>query len=149
MGVIGTSPGYPLVHPSCMFIRIVFESRFSQPIGLGRLSHLSYSTFCPYKTLKVSQTASAQEIKSAYYALVKSHHPDKSNSTLSKNQFLDIVKAYDLLRSTDRRRMHDLGNLRTNESLHYKSRTRQAQGQNDPVYEAYYRMAGTHRGMLF
>lgn len=56
-----------------------------------------------FKILGVSPAASIQEIKKAYRALVKKHHPDRfynaseSDRKLARERFIEIKKAYELL----------------------------------------------------
>ncbi|MCP9882346.1 DnaJ domain-containing protein [Cyanobium sp. Alchichica 3B3-8F6] len=58
----------------------------------------------PYRVLGVSPAATAAEIKAAYRALVKQHHPDAGgdNSTI-----LALNAAWEVLGDADRRRRHD------------------------------------------
>lgn len=69
----------------------------------------------PYDLLQVSKSASASDIKSQYYDLVKTLHPDRAASKpLDKKEyerrlekFRSVVKAYDLLKDPKKRAMYD------------------------------------------
>ena len=59
---------------------------------------LRNATLDPYQILAVPRTASNSEIKTAYYSLVKTHHPDLPSSSKPKDfDFKDIVSSYELL----------------------------------------------------
>lgn len=61
-----------------------------------------------YETLKVSQKASSNEIKSAYRRLARKLHPDKNNgSEETARAFAAIAEAYDVLRNPDERARYD------------------------------------------
>jgi molecular chaperone DnaJ len=59
----------------------------------------------PYRVLGVSPAASAAEIKAAYRALVKQHHPDAGGDA---STILELNAAWEVLGDRDRRRRHDL-----------------------------------------
>lgn len=69
----------------------------------------------PYDLLQVPKSASASDIKSQYYDLVKTLHPDRAASKpLDKKEyerrlekFRSVVKAYDLLKDPKKRAMYD------------------------------------------
>ncbi len=58
-----------------------------------------------YKTLGVSQTATAKEITSAYRKLAKQHHPDSNPG--HEETFKEISAAYDVLGDAERRKEYD------------------------------------------
>ncbi|MBA3541223.1 MAG: DnaJ domain-containing protein [Deltaproteobacteria bacterium] len=61
-----------------------------------------------YKTLGVSQKATADEIKRAYRALAKRFHPDSTGGDKAKeSRFKDISNAYDVLGDVKRRALYD------------------------------------------
>jgi curved DNA-binding protein len=57
-----------------------------------------------YDTLGVSETASDNEIKSAFRKLAAQHHPDKGGS---EAKFKEINEAYDTLKNTQKRQEYD------------------------------------------
>lgn len=61
----------------------------------------------PYATLGVSKTASASEIKKAYYGLAKKYHPDTNKDPKAKDQFGDIQSAYEILSDPKKRQTYD------------------------------------------
>ncbi|CAB3407918.1 unnamed protein product [Caenorhabditis bovis] len=62
-----------------------------------------------YDTLGVKQTASLDEIKSAFYEKSKKLHPDNNKSDEgSSNKFVELKTAYDVLRRPADRRLYDI-----------------------------------------
>jgi curved DNA-binding protein CbpA len=62
-----------------------------------------------YETLKVSQKASRNEIKSAYRRLARKLHPDKNNgSEQTATAFAAIAEAYEVLGNPKQRSAYDL-----------------------------------------
>ncbi|MGL4686045.1 MAG: DnaJ C-terminal domain-containing protein [Commensalibacter sp.] len=69
----------------------------------------------PYKTLGVSKTASADEIRKAYRNLAKKHHPDLNpGDKKAEEQFKAIGVAYALLSDPDKRARFDRGEIDVN-----------------------------------
>lgn len=61
-----------------------------------------------YATLGVSRTASPEEIRKAYRALARKHHPDANpDDPKAEDRFKEIGHAYDVLNDADRRRDYD------------------------------------------
>ena len=61
-----------------------------------------------YMILRVSQTASAKEIKLAYYQIAQQLHPDKHNGCLVKLESFKLVnEAYNTLSDESKRREYD------------------------------------------
>lgn len=61
-----------------------------------------------YKTLGVSQDASADEIKKAYRRLAKEYHPDRTGGDKTKEaRFKEISQAYDVLGDAAKRKQYD------------------------------------------
>lgn len=64
-----------------------------------------------YKVLKISKSASDDEIKNAYRKLAKSHHPDKGGD---KDNFQKIQEAYEVLSDPIKRKNYDNPNENLN-----------------------------------
>lgn len=62
-----------------------------------------------YDTLGLKKTATAGEVKSAYRKLVLQHHPDRSKDPRSRDIFLQVAEAYEILSDPARRRAYDEG----------------------------------------
>ncbi|KAH7328326.1 chaperone DnaJ [Stachybotrys elegans] len=61
----------------------------------------------PYQALGVSKSASAAEIKKAYYGLAKKFHPDTNKDPTAKDKFADIQSAYEILSDPKKREQYD------------------------------------------
>ena len=61
-----------------------------------------------YKILGVSQNATAAEIKRAYRKKAKELHPDLSSGAETSEQFLELVKAYEVLSDVKQRSIFDV-----------------------------------------
>lgn len=61
----------------------------------------------PYKVLGVTKSASASEIKKAYYGLAKKYHPDTNKDPTAKDQFGKIQSAYEILSDPKKRETYD------------------------------------------
>jgi curved DNA-binding protein CbpA len=64
----------------------------------------------PYEMLGVSFDADYEEIKKAYYALAKKHHPDINSDPESIEKFKEIKKAYEILGDPNLRISYDIEN---------------------------------------
>lgn len=60
-----------------------------------------------YDILGIKKDASAQEIKSAYYALTKKYHPDANKSSEATKQFQKINDAHATLKDSLKRNQYD------------------------------------------
>ena len=60
-----------------------------------------------YKTLGVSKTASAEEIRKAHKKLSKKYHPDVNKDKDAPEQFKHVQEAFDVLSDTDKRQQYD------------------------------------------
>lgn len=95
--------------PSHSQSSINMGKRFFSSTSPSRASHAS-----PYDVLGVSRNASRGEIKTRYYTLVKTLHPDTAGPNLSEQErnfrlekFRFAVKAYELLMDDKKRLLYD------------------------------------------
>jgi DnaJ-class molecular chaperone len=64
----------------------------------------------PYEILGVPKSASEADIKKAFRALAKKHHPDKhAGDAAAQKRFQEISAAYDILGDKDKRAQFDAG----------------------------------------
>lgn len=61
----------------------------------------------PYKALGVNKSASASDIKKAYYGLAKKYHPDTNKDAGAKDRFADIQSAYEILSDPKKKEQYD------------------------------------------
>lgn len=61
----------------------------------------------PYSVLGVKKDANVKDIKKAYYGLAKKYHPDTNKEKGSKERFVEIQNAYDLLSDEKKRAAYD------------------------------------------
>jgi DnaJ-class molecular chaperone len=80
-----------------------------------------------YTVLGVSKTASADDVKSAYRALVRQLHPDLHPGDQKRGErFREVASAYEILGDEEKRRKYDNGEI-------------DAEGQQAPAGGQYYR----------
>jgi len=60
-----------------------------------------------YKTLGVSKTASAEEIKKAYRKLARQHHPDVNKKPEAEKRFKEVNEANEVLSDPEKRKRYD------------------------------------------
>lgn len=60
-----------------------------------------------YDVLGIEPTATTEEIKSAYKAMVKKYHPDHNESKNAASQFRAVKKAYDILKDEEKKAEYD------------------------------------------
>ncbi len=60
-----------------------------------------------YKTLGVSKSASAEEIKKAYRRLARQHHPDVNKKPEAEKRFKEVNEANEVLSDADKRKRYD------------------------------------------
>jgi curved DNA-binding protein len=60
-----------------------------------------------YKTLGVSRTATAEEIKRAYRQLARKYHPDVSKLPDAEARFKEMKEAYEVLKDPEKRSAYD------------------------------------------
>ena len=76
-----------------------------------------------YDILGIKKDASAQEIKSAYYALTKKYHPDANKSSEATKQFQKINDAHATLKDSLKRNQYDQTLIWPAQQSHTSSRT--------------------------
>jgi DnaJ-class molecular chaperone len=65
-----------------------------------------------YATLGVARDADAEDIRKAYRALAKTHHPDLNpGNKTAEERFKAVASAYDILGDTDKRGRYDRGEI--------------------------------------
>ncbi|KAF2635835.1 DnaJ-domain-containing protein [Massarina eburnea CBS 473.64] len=70
--------------------------------------HLSEQVPNHYSTLDLAPSASPAEIKRQFYALSKTHHPDRNpNDPTASTRFVAISEAYHILSVPEKRAQHD------------------------------------------
>src|SRR5438874_12367682 len=60
-----------------------------------------------YKTLGVSKSASADEIRKAYKKLSRKYHPDVNKEKDAPERFKQVQEAYDVLSDSEKRQQYD------------------------------------------
>src|SRR2546428_2509007 len=60
-----------------------------------------------YELLGVSRTANPEEIKRAFRGLARELHPDVSKEPDADHRFREVVEAYEVLSSSERRELYD------------------------------------------
>ncbi|KAI1281097.1 hypothetical protein F5Y07DRAFT_355366 [Xylaria sp. FL0933] len=91
-------PGKPLDIPS---------SQFSVQRRSFHATSSNFAVTDPYKTLGVGKSASASEIKKAYYGLAKKFHPDTNKDPTAKDKFGEIQSAYEILSDPQKKEQYD------------------------------------------
>lgn len=74
-----------------------------------------------FEVLQVKPGASEDEIKKSYRKLAKKFHPDKNKEPDAEEKFKEISAAYDYLKSSDRRELHERDLNREKEKKNSKS----------------------------
>ncbi|HXT84603.1 MAG TPA: DnaJ domain-containing protein [Verrucomicrobiae bacterium] len=68
-----------------------------------------------YDVLQIKKNASNEEIKKSFRNLALKYHPDKNKSNDSKEKFLRIVEAYEILSDENSRKKYDMTYQNDNE----------------------------------
>lgn len=82
-----------------------YLSNLSHRLFSSAANSASQSTKDYYQVLGVSRNATSAQIKKAYYALAKNHHPDKSGG--DPELFSQVNSAYEALSDPKKRRIYD------------------------------------------
>jgi molecular chaperone DnaJ len=82
-----------------------------------------------YQTLKISQTATQQEIKQAYRRLAKQFHPDTQSETANHEKIITLNTAYEVLSDPQRRCIYDRELVNGDSTSRRQQRTTEAQRQ--------------------
>ncbi|KAI0593847.1 hypothetical protein F4775DRAFT_596830 [Biscogniauxia sp. FL1348] len=61
----------------------------------------------PYQALGVGKSATAADIKKAYYGLAKKYHPDTNKDPTAKDKFAEIQSAYEILSDPKKKEQYD------------------------------------------
>ncbi|KAI1482624.1 hypothetical protein F4774DRAFT_283687 [Daldinia eschscholtzii] len=81
-----------------------------EPVPCRRSFHASPTSLAmkdPYQTLGVGKSASAADIKKAYYGLAKKYHPDTNKDPSAKDKFGEIQSAYEILSDPTKKEQYD------------------------------------------
>ncbi len=83
----------------------------------------------PYTVLGVSKSATDAEIKKAFRALAKKHHPDtKGGDETAQKRFQEISAAYDILGDKEKRAKFDRGEIDANGNPRFDQRAHGFEG---------------------
>ncbi|KAL2612003.1 hypothetical protein R1flu_023695 [Riccia fluitans] len=86
----------------------IFEPPSTMRLGFHATGFQQMSKRDYYEVLGVKRGATAAEIKKAYYALAKQHHPDMNKGDeKSEEKFQEIQHAYEVLKDDEKRAMYD------------------------------------------
>ncbi|KAH3667753.1 hypothetical protein WICMUC_005285 [Wickerhamomyces mucosus] len=90
------------------YLKLNTKSKLSAP-SFNKLFHSSSRLLIedPYKVLGVDKSASASDIKKAYYKLAKKYHPDINKEESAEKTFHDIQGAYEILSDTEKKQQYD------------------------------------------
>lgn len=101
------------------FLAYLLQAIIQKPSQQNAFGHTSSCRFFSrstaslknhYDTLGISRTASQADIKSAYYKLSMTYHPDKNKGSDSAAQkFREIAAAYEVLGNQRLRSLYDKG----------------------------------------
>lgn len=72
-----------------------------------------------YKILKISRTATPDEIKKSYRKLARKYHPDVSKEKNAKEKFQEVQEAYEVLKDDKKRAAYDQLGANWKEGQHF------------------------------
>lgn len=92
-----------------LYPRITFSQSLKSKNYLYRQFHSTNITKLndPYKTLGIDKSASASQIKKAYYKLAKKLHPDVNQEKGADEKFHELQEAYDILSDPQKKEQYD------------------------------------------
>ncbi|KAF1843400.1 chaperone protein dnaJ [Cucurbitaria berberidis CBS 394.84] len=83
------------------------QQQNAPPIRFFHASPPTYAMTDPYRTLGVDKSASAADIKKAYYGLAKKYHPDTNKDAGAKEKFAAAQSAYEVLSDAEKKKAFD------------------------------------------
>lgn len=96
----------------CLLRLLPHQASHLNSIVSTRLLSRSSVKFSLYETLGISSASTQADIKTAYYKLSKTYHPDKNKGSENAAQkFRDITAAYEILGNYRLRRLYDKGSF--------------------------------------
>ncbi|KAF2684579.1 hypothetical protein K458DRAFT_338771 [Lentithecium fluviatile CBS 122367] len=101
------SPRAQLNRPSVTARRQQQQQQYAPPLRFFHATTSSQAVADPYASLGISKSASAGEIKKAYYGLAKKYHPDTNKDPSAKEKFAAAQAAYEILSDADKKKAYD------------------------------------------
>lgn len=114
----------------------MFKLNNIYPLGRCRLYSLSYCRYSSnspknhYDVLGISNEATSDEIKTAYYEQSKQHHPDFKHG--SQERFRQVNSAYEILGNPRLRKMYDKGLIFEKTPTVYEDETTSTETEERP-----------------
>lgn len=71
----------------------------------------------PYRVLNVDRTATDEDIRAAYRALLLKYHPDKTGTNQHLQAFYEVQAAYQILKDPEQRRRYDALNTQKRSNI--------------------------------
>lgn len=78
-----------------------------------------------YDALEIPKSSTAEEIKAAYRRMAMKYHPDRNPYDEDKHRFVEVQKAYEVLRDEERRAEYDATGVWGDEKPSLEMRARQ------------------------
>jgi len=66
-----------------------------------------------YSALGIAQSASDEQVQQAFRELARKYHPDVNKTPEAHLKFVELLKAYDVLKDADKRAAYDAARLKT------------------------------------
>ncbi|KAF2791022.1 hypothetical protein K505DRAFT_339912 [Melanomma pulvis-pyrius CBS 109.77] len=83
------------------------QQKYASQIRSFHATTPSLAVTDPYATLGVNKSASAADIKKAYYGLAKKYHPDTNKEPTAKDKFSAAQAAYEILSDAEKKKAYD------------------------------------------